>query len=358
MVSRVPTTQFNRDFSTRLHNKQSEIIAAQNKISTGLEVQKPSDDIARASTIQQLQSTLLRLDRHKQRIANTTNFLEREDQVLTEANNLLIRLAEVGEQAANETLSAENRQGLSEEVFQLRDALVSLGNTKYQGVYLFGGLDDSDPPFDTDPLNYTVPGATPPLTVNSPVNQRYVYDFLAANTTYLLGNQSRSVAISDTESIQMNTPGDQIFSQAISGAEKMARALLGYTTDTASVTFSNNTTGTVTVDTGTSVALDTSTDAGFSAQTQELLSSLNMIQDARQRFVSAESTSLGSRLNRLEQMGKTIENVKLSTETTRSAFQDADTFEAASELSLLNTSFEALLAVQAQVGQISLLNFL
>lgn len=363
MASRVSTSQLRTDFIRDLNKQQVELLRTQEKVNSGLDVQRPSDDVARAPTIEELQSTLTRLNRHQQRVTVTTSFLERQEEVVTEANNLMIRASEIAAQGTNEALSGDDRSFLAEEVWALRDALVSLGNTKYQGSYIFGGLDDSDPPFDRA-ADYTVPGATAPFTANHPANHRYAYDNTVGAD--FLGDQTRDVFVSDTETVKLNTPGDVIFEQGIAALERLGRALVGVTTHPTDGTtvLSDGSTATLNVATGVTVPpgpdqiLDTTVRADFQAQTAEISSALTLIQDSRERYMIPELASLGARLSRLEQVGKTLETVKLATETTRARYQDADIFDAASQLTALNNSFEALLAVHSQLANQSLLNFL
>jgi flagellar hook-associated protein 3 FlgL len=71
-----------------------------------------------------------------------------EETALTASNDILIRMKELGIQAANDTLSPDDRKGVGVELKALRDQLLSLGNTRDDsGNYLFSGTRVDTPAF-------------------------------------------------------------------------------------------------------------------------------------------------------------------------------------------------------------------
>jgi flagellar hook-associated protein 3 FlgL len=74
-----------------------------------------------------------------------------EETALSSSNDLLIRMKELGIQAANDTLAPDDRKAIGVEMKALRDQLLSLGNTRdNSGNYLFSGTRVNTPAFAED----------------------------------------------------------------------------------------------------------------------------------------------------------------------------------------------------------------
>jgi flagellar hook-associated protein 3 FlgL len=71
-----------------------------------------------------------------------------EETALSSSNDILIRMKELGIQAANDTLAPDDRKAIGMEMKALRDQLLSLGNTRDDsGNYLFSGTRVNTPAF-------------------------------------------------------------------------------------------------------------------------------------------------------------------------------------------------------------------
>lgn len=145
----------------------------------------------------------------------------------------------------------------------------------------------------------------------------------------------------------MVTPGNQVFSRAIAGLERLGRSLSGYRSGI------NATTG---LPDGTGTAYNLPTD--FAEQTHDILAANDAIDYARTNDFINERSDIGSRIARLEQVTSILDNVKTSAESSRSALQDTDVFEATASFSNVETSLQALLASGARINNLTLLNYL
>ncbi len=334
MALRVTNILATQNFIAQIFDQRLAMEKSREEVATGIRVNEPSDDTAHAATISQLQTISQRLEQQKQRIASATTALENQETVLDSTEALLLRARELAAQAANGTVSAEVRRTMAGEVFQIRDTLEGLANSRFQGVYIYGGAASDTPPF-TD-STYTTPA-----TATDPANTRVVF------SNALGSSQLRSVQISDHESIAINSSGDTVFSNAISAVERLGRALAGYRTDPEDLS---------TLPVGTGAAYNFPND--YDAQTQAIRDSMDAIEFARGNDIVNERTTVGGRLARIEQAGNLIDTVKLNSEKARTSLQEVDILQAASDLSLLQTSLQALLASGSQINSLSLLNFL
>ena len=334
MAGRVTNSRTTEVLIQQIFERRSSLETIRQQISSGIEVNVASDDPGKAGTILNLQSLLTRIDRHQDRISYATGFLEQQESTLDSADSIMVRVQEIATQGANESLSAENRKLLADEVFQLRDQMVALANTTYQGRYIYGGAADSTAPF-TLGTSYTVPGTTSAA-------DRWVYN-AAGNTG---ATQTRSVQVSDdvNSQVRVNTAGS-LFTPSITALEQLGRSLAGYRTTTA---------GGVTTGAGTAYTQP----ADYKEQTNDIDRALDALKLARTNDIVVERSSVGARLARLDSVSTTLDSLKSSSEATRGDLQDADIFEASSNFANLQTSLQALLASSAQINNLSLLNYL
>jgi len=133
--------------------------------SSGLRVQKPSDDpvahaLARRETARE--STARSSERTAEHGLSLTAGAEGALAGVTDA---LGRARELGVQLANGTFTAEDRAAAAYEVRELRHAIAGLANTEVEGVHVFAGYRDAAPPFDQVTGAYSGDGAVRKLEV-------------------------------------------------------------------------------------------------------------------------------------------------------------------------------------------------
>lgn len=304
------------------------------EIATGYKIVDASDSPGKNSTILDFQAGIDRIAAHQERISYITSTLEHQDSTLESANSILVRAKEIATQGANGSLSYEDRALLSNEVFALRDQLVSLANTTFQGRYIYGGADDDDPPFDA--TTYSNPSSS-----TSVAKARWVVD------TDNGMNVTRSVNVTDQDSVRVNTAGGPLFSNAIGSLERLGRSLAGYRSTLDATTGLPDGGGTAYTQ-----------PADYAEQTGDILSAMQAMDSARINNIGVERSDVGARLNRLERVNNILSDLKVGTETSRASIQDADIFQSSAELANLQTALQALLASGSQINNLSLLNYL
>lgn len=333
MPDRITNLQTTQLFINQIFRQRTTLEEQRLKVSSGLDIARPSDDPAQAATIAQFQSTLQRLHRHQDRISAAQGILQQQEGVLDSAEQLMLRAKEIATSTADTVTSTRDRAQASQEIFALRDSLVALANTKYQGAYLYGGTDDANPPFSAQA--YTEPSAA-----TDPAHDRYVYH---SGPGF---DQTRSVQINDSELVRLTSRGDTVFQGAIASLERLGRALAGYrTTPEQSSSLPD----------GGGVAFSLPSEA--LAQQRDILFNIDSVETGREDF-SSERTDVGSRSNRLQTADDVLKALSVNTEQVRSSIQDTDIFEGVSRLQNLEIGLEALLAAGSRINSLSLLNFL
>ncbi len=334
VVNRTTNLQTANAFAATILRQQVELERVRQEISTGLKVVNPSDDPGRAGTVAGFLADLQSLDRYKQRMGLVTNILNQQESTLDSAEIVLERARELANQSASETVGAEQRGLIAEEIFKLRDTLVGLANTKVNGQYIYGGGDGANPPFIADDYDF-------PVDTGDPAHVRYVFDDNPGRSL------TRSAQLSESTSITITSPGDQVFENAISSLERLGRALSGYRTDPEDWS---------TTPTGTGNPFTFPDD--YTAQTAAIRAAIDPLEAARNGDIVGERTRVGSSSARVEQELNINAQVKLNVEQLRATVQDTDIVEAASRFASLQTSLEGSLQTGVTINQLSLLDFI
>jgi flagellar hook-associated protein 3 FlgL len=143
------STSFLFDRATeRMSTIQNRLATTQAQMAESKQILSPSDAPDQAAAIQRLKGEVQRQDSHMRTLDVAMRRYTAEETALSASNDVLIRMKELGIQAANDTLSPDDRKGVAVELKALRDQLLSLGNTRDDsGNYLFSGTRVNTPAF-------------------------------------------------------------------------------------------------------------------------------------------------------------------------------------------------------------------
>ncbi len=123
-------------------------IITHERLSSGMKLNRPSDDPVGISFSLQYRTTLNEVDRYLGTISESIQWLNVTDSALNNLGLTMGRVRELAVQAANSSLPPESLTAVSQELSQLRQEVVSLGNTMYGDRYIFGGHQTLSEPFD------------------------------------------------------------------------------------------------------------------------------------------------------------------------------------------------------------------
>jgi len=161
-----------------------------NEISSGTRVNSLSDDPIAAGENVMLSSQLSLDDSFSQTESSTVGMLQVTDSTLGSVVSQLTQALSLATEANNGTLNASDLKSIATQLSGIRDEVLSLANTTYLGSYVFSGSQGSTTPFSLDT------SVTP-------------------NTVSYQGDNAISyVTTPNGQKIQVNMPGNQIFSDA------------------------------------------------------------------------------------------------------------------------------------------------
>ena len=281
-----------------------------NQLSSLKEVSRPSDNPMLVARVMQLDSNVRMNEQYEKNINDALGWTDTADGALNVVTSTLQRARELIVYGANGTLSETDRSALKDEVDTLQGQLMQVLNTNYDGRYIFGGQETTEPPFEMKDgvLNYKGD--------NLPLKEGY--------------NINLQREISKGVNVEIPTVGDNIVS-------------IGDPADR------NSTIGKL-FNNISNALKDGKTDE----LSGELLGDIDKHLDNTIRFRS----KMGAVYNRLESAKERNAAENLSMTELLSKSEDIDLAEKMMEFSTMRTVYQASLQTGAQILQPSLLDYI
>lgn len=293
---RITSMMQNTQLLRNIRNNNSDILDWQNKLSTGQRISKPSDDPVGIGYQMRYTTELARNEQYLANAKTGYGWLSQTDSVLQQAHSILQRLNTITNQASNGTITPDIREQIRLEVLQLREQMITIGNSTYDGRHIFNGQKTDVKPYSAD----------------------------AANDNTDMGIYYLNVSPSVT--VEVSIPGEKVFGEA--GAADNIFKLF----DDIAQQLQDN-------------------------EQSELSGSLDDIGLAIER-ISFNLAEVGARMNRFELIENRIGDEKVSITTLRSSVADVDMADAVIQLQLQQNVLQASLSVGAKVMQMSLLDYI
>jgi flagellin len=140
MGLRVNTNVGSLNAQRHLYNSTVGFQKSMERLSSGLRINRSGDDAAGLAISESLKSDIRALQQASRNAADGVSLVQVAEGSLDEVNNILLRLRELAEQAATETLGAEERDYLDSEFSQLLDEIDRISTTaEFNGINLLDG---------------------------------------------------------------------------------------------------------------------------------------------------------------------------------------------------------------------------
>lgn len=282
-----------------LNDNREALAKYQQQLSSGKRVTKASDDNIAFATSRQLNNAVRKNEQFQTNISSGLTKARFAQDALNGMIDVLIDFKRIGVNAASATLDGQDRENLADQVAGLKEKIVEMGNTEFNGAHLFAGTNSDTPPFALD--------ATAPGGVSDTSN--------AKSLDTQISDTSR-VAVSVTGDKLRNTGSGDLF-EIMQNMEDALRA-----NDATAV----------------NATLDTA--------------------DSAINHVTSLASGLGSNINRMEFLDEQLKSQVITQEGEISELTDTDYAEAISNVQKQETSYQAALSVHSRIIQTSLLDFL
>jgi flagellar hook-associated protein 3 FlgL len=301
-MTRVTNLMTSRLVLSGIEDASSRLARTQQKLSTGKEILRPSDDPLATHRALSYREEVEGLEQYQSNVTDGVAWQNVSDVALQRISDYVARAQELALQGASDSTSPAGRKALAEEVDQLVEAVKQEANSSYAGRFVFAGTATGAPPYAAGSDTYTGNAETFARQIGPGVS-------VAANTRIdgLLGNGQGA--------------GDDRLLHVLRDVADHLRS-----------------------GTAADANLLRTTDITRLEQNTDVLLGLR--------------AEVGARANRLEAAGGRLSEIEESATRLLSETEDADMAEAMVQFSMQQAVYQSALRSGANIVQASLLDFL
>jgi flagellar hook-associated protein 3 FlgL len=282
-----------------MQSAMNRVAKAQEQLTTGRLINRPSDDPTGATTAMRIRSSLASQEQFVRNADDAVGWLDQTDGTLSTMGDQITRARDIALQGANTgAMGQQAREALATEVDQIRAGLISSANAQYLDRPIFGGITAGAKAYNPDG-SLADPAA------------------IGVGTGVI-----RSVA--ESARVRIDVEGPDVFGTSPNSVFDRLDAL--------------------------SAALKTNDSAGISAAVNNLKSDADRISNVR--------ADVGARTVRVENARSVANDATLTLKNALSEVENVDLAKATVELGLQEVAYQAALGATAKVLQPSLLDFL
>ena len=148
---KISSKLFNQQQLKQFSSTTEKLQDIQNKISTGQNILKASDDPVGAVELSGLDVVKKQIEQYERNVKSASNRLSLLDKNLENLSSIMIRTQELIIQASSDTLRATDRESIALEVDEMKKEIMNIGNTQdANGSFLFSGFKTKQQPFTED----------------------------------------------------------------------------------------------------------------------------------------------------------------------------------------------------------------
>lgn len=153
-MTRITQSMMHTQLLRNLNNNMGRMDQLMKQLSSGRTINKPSDDPVGITMSLRYRSELELNDRYQSNAESALSWLEYTDMTLDQAGDVIQRFRELTIKAANDTNDESALHSIKSEMEELYDQLVTIGNSNFNGKYVFNGqMTDVEPYADDQPMN-------------------------------------------------------------------------------------------------------------------------------------------------------------------------------------------------------------
>jgi flagellar hook-associated protein 3 FlgL len=131
-----------------LRRVQERLADAQSRVSSGKQIEKPSDDPLGAERAVRLRGELETASAYSTAVDESKSWLDATDSALSSITDIVQTARELTVQAANGATTPAARQSIKVQIDALTEQLKTTLNGAYDGRYIFSGTATDTPPYD------------------------------------------------------------------------------------------------------------------------------------------------------------------------------------------------------------------
>ncbi len=307
VYTRITDRLLNDNIIDNLLINRSRLNEMNEQLASGKAINRPSDNTVASMNIMFNKKVLGSIDTFKTNIEYAAAELNIADRSVLSAVDVVHRAKELTVQASNSTLGSDQMKDIANEMDQLVNRIVDLGNTRYNSKFLFGGKITDREPYDLEGDSIQYKGTMPDK------------DF------------ERNVEISQNVTMPINMVADEVFGQYDTSSDPPRQYGLLNTLKTIS----------------NELKFDTPSHSNIRDQ-------LDVLDDDLETLLNVQA-ELGGRLTRLDMTRNKLSDDELTYTRFLSENEDIDLARVISEIKFQETALQASLSASARAIQPSLL---
>lgn len=304
MTLRVTQSMMHLQLSRNLNRNMTQMEQLQQQTATGRKINKPSDDPVGITYSLRYRAEISANGQYQKNVDSALSWLDFTDTVLSQTGDVLHRIKDLSVQASTGTNPQVALDNIKNEIDQLKNQLLDIANSKFNGKYVFNGEQ-----FDTKPYDTTLAG----------------FDAKAVKTD----SGTIQYAVGVNAMLDVNLSGNQVF-----GAQD--------TTGTSTNIFS---------------IIDRITSALTSGNHSGVANELANLDIGMDRILTARS-EVGARVNRVELIQNRLSDLEINLTDMQSKTEDADFEKLLINTQINENIYQASLSVGAKIIKQSLVDFL
>ena len=147
MTDRITNSMVSRTVLSDIQGVFTKLSQTQEKLSSGKQLTKPSDDPFAASRALLYRTSIDANNQYQTNVNEATSWLDATDTALSDITDSAGRARDLLIQGSNGTNSQVQRDAIAAELDQIVDSIKTAGNTQYAGRYIFAGTATQTAPF-------------------------------------------------------------------------------------------------------------------------------------------------------------------------------------------------------------------
>lgn len=296
--------------SDNLASKMRDLAQAQEKMNTGLRVNRASDDASAFQKARQLEVLEHRYEQYERSISDARSWLDHTQQNLDLLTDVFSEVYQEAVRATNSTLTESEREDMAGVMESLMENVINLLNSKAGEEYLYSGTRTATQPFGKDAGN---PGAD------------------GADVVYYGNNDTVSRQIGPDANLNVNLDGNRVLN-----VDKDRDGAADFTA---------------------TESIQDMIDALRANDVDGMKSAIGNIESSRDHIINL-GAELGGIINRLDLSESQLVEAKLAVTRQRSDEEEVDVAEAILEFQRAQTTFQTSLQLTSTLLQNSLLNYI
>lgn len=311
MAIRVTQSMMNTQLLRNVSNNMNKMSVLQDQLSTGRRINAPSDDPVGMTFSMRYRNELSGNGQYIRNVDSALSLIEYTDTALAQAGDVVQRVRELMVQGSNEQPQSAY-DAIKLEIGQLYAQLVEVGNSQFNGKYMFNGEQTTTAPY-------------PKLTIKDTSG-----DARAQDVTTDLGQIKYE--LSPGMVMAVNITGIEFFGEPVTEAnEKTSNNLFHILKQTYDAL-----------------------GEGDALKVSKLIGTL----DSRINTMLEKRSEVGARMNRIELIEKRLSDIDLNLTELQSKTEDADLAYVITNLQMEENVYQASLSAGAKIIRPSLIDFL